>query len=78
MTAFDNTRLALLTYELGYWEREADWASVESDLEIERCAANDAAALRKVQEAYYQDTKHINSLENCLLVDLQFMRRMAK
>lgn len=75
---FTNTKAALLIYDQGKAERDAVWAKIETNEDAEAATEMDAAAKRAVQEAFYVDTSTINSLSNCYLVDLDFMRRMAK
>lgn len=77
MTTFDHTRAAVLEFDAGIPSREATWSQVQTNTDVDVCERLDFQALRKVQEAFYLDTKHINSRDNCLRVDIDFMRRMA-
>lgn len=75
---FENTRKALVEFDEMAAQRAHAWTTIETNDEVEACAAADTAALNKVREAYYLDTKDINSRENCMRVDLEFMRKMVE
>ena len=75
---FPATAAALVEFDAGAAERKAAWESAETELAIDKAHEADTAALDLVQRAYHQDTADINSLANCLRVDLAFMRRMAQ
>lgn len=80
MTTFHNTRAALVEFDAGAPARAAAWDRIgqaSSDADVWAADGADKAALCKVQEAFYEDTNHINSRDNCMRCDLQFMRRMA-
>lgn len=75
---FENTRKALQEFDETAAQRAQAWSVVETNDEVGACEVADNAALNKVREAYYLDTKDINSKDNCMRVDLEFMRRMAE
>lgn len=77
MRTFDNTRKALIEFDAGAAERQRLWDSIESNQDVEAAVAADNAAKNKVREAFYEDTKDINSKENCMCVEVDFMRRLA-
>ena len=75
---FTRTRAALAEYDSGEPARRAVWyGEFATDADDFRAEAADKAALDKVRAAFYQDTKEINSHENCMRVDLGFMRQCA-
>lgn len=75
---FENTAKALAVFDAGKPARDEAWSQINNDTDVANVEADELAALRLVQEAFYEDTKHINSLDHCYRADLQFMRRMAK
>lgn len=77
-TNFDRTREAIAKFDATKAERDDAWANATTDMHCNRALAADKVALQAVQEAFYLDTQHINSRDNCLRIDIQFMRRMAK
>lgn len=76
--AFKNTAAALEIYDRSAAARAQAWQDVETEADVTKAHTADTVALIEVQEAFWQDTKHINSRQNCALADLDFMRRMAK
>lgn len=83
-TTFHNTRAALADFDASAPSRAAAWDAISSLPTREEilsalnaAEAADAAALRAVQLAFHADTSAFNSLQNCLIVDLEFCRRMA-
>lgn len=74
---FDNTRAALVEFDAGKPEREAMWQpkALKTLADCAKAEAAEKKALEKVQLAFYQDTKHINCLDNCRRVDIGFMRQ---
>lgn len=75
---FPNTKAALVEYDAGVLARDKAWKDVDSNEAADAAEAADNAALAKVQDAFHLDTQDINSRDNCALVDLDFMRKMAK
>ena len=77
---FTHTRAALAKYEMGAALRQAFWevAEFESSADVHRLEAADKAALDEVRAAFYQDTKDVNSVGDCMLVDIGFMRKCAE
>lgn len=75
---FGHTAAALLVHESGAAARAQAWESVETAADADAAEAADVDALRLVQLAYHRDTSDVNSLRNCLRVDLAFMRKMAQ
>lgn len=57
--------------------RQLLWNSVSSNEEVGAAESADKAALRRVQDAFYDVTRDRNSHEHCLRVELEFMRRIA-
>lgn len=75
---FANTKAALTEYDAGAAARSKAWNDVDSNEAADAAEAADKAALAKVQDAFHLDTQDINSRIQCALVDLDFMRKMAK
>lgn len=68
---------ALEEYDKGVIQRDLRWQKVETNAEIERLHAEDSVAKNRVREAFHQDTQDINSLEDCLRIDPEDIRRIA-
>ena len=77
MTTFDNTRVAMAEYEKTLPARNAAWDRATTDAEIVECVKVDTAAMNKVREAYYEDTKAFNPRANCMLLAYQDIRRIV-
>ena len=68
MTDFTRTREALRVYDEGKPEREKLWDAAAVAMNATSFAiaqASDAAARARVVLAFFEDTKHVNSLEHC-------------
>lgn len=76
MTTFDNTIKALAEWDAGEQARKAAWNGIETALDLATCQANEAVALARVQNAFYQDTYHINQMDHCRLVSIADIRKM--
>lgn len=74
---FSHTAAALIEFDAGAAARSRAWDTVDTNEDVAAAEQAEAEALRAVQEAFHRDTADINSLANCHLVDLGFMRRMA-
>lgn len=68
---------AIAEYDLGEPGRRAMWDVIQHDGHLRTCQHNDEVALVKVQQAFYEVTKHVNNWEHCRLADIPFMRRIA-
>lgn len=86
--SFENTNKALKIYDSTQLERDLLWEKAHNDKTIKTAQAADEKMRVFVCKAFYEDTKHINSLDKCLLLDvgpaipfpgqeLSFIRRMA-
>jgi protein-disulfide isomerase-like protein with CxxC motif len=78
MTDFKRTREALAVYDTSAAERQARWDRVNTTDHVEEAEHQDRLALEAVQEAFYQDTRNVNSREHCALADIAFMRRCVE
>jgi hypothetical protein len=76
-TDFTGTRAALAKFDESKVAREEAWANASSDLHCDRALAADKVALEAVQDAFYQDTAAYNRRENCLRLDIGFIRQIA-
>lgn len=74
---FEHTRKALEHYDFTAPTRAMSWDYVECADDVMACEAADKEALDLVREAFYLDTHDINSKDNCMRVDIDFMRKMA-
>ena len=77
MNKFTNTAAALVVFDAGQAARNLAWDEIENDADVAAADNADKAALDLVRVAFHADTPEINSLRNCMLVDLAFMRRMT-
>lgn len=70
-------RDAIAAFDAGKAERDRLWAIAESNDDIEAACAARQKALDAVREEFWELTKDRNSRKNCMIVDLEFMRRIA-
>lgn len=77
MTIFAHTRKALELHAAEESERLALWAAAKDPATVLRAGRAELAALREVQAAFHQDTAHVNTLEECLLISINDLRRMV-
>ena len=68
---------ALFEYDRTQPNRDRMWERV-TKADVEAVVAEDADALLKLRLAFYEDTKHINCLDNCLIVDVAFIRKCVE
>jgi hypothetical protein len=71
MTDFTRTREALRVYDEGKPEREKLWDAAAVSMNKTSyviAEASDTAAVEQVILAFFEDTKHINSLDRCKLI----------
>ena len=54
------------------------YKTIETNEDVFAWEAAEKEALDKVRLAFHLDTQEVNSLNNCMLVDEDFMRRCAK
>ena len=83
MTDFTRTREALRVYDEGKPEREKLWdaaAVSTNETSYVVAQASDTAAEARVTLAFFEDTKHINNLEQCKLVhpDDPWLRNLVR
>lgn len=69
-TSFPHTRLAIQEWNNTDPGRQRAWSNIQTQADLEQCQANDAAALALVQNAFYQDTHHINTMDHCRLLNI--------
>jgi len=75
---FSNSRAALKVFDADKAARAASWDSIESNKDAERAEQADAAALEKLQGAFFEDTKAFNTRDACAMIPESFIRRMAE
>lgn len=76
--SFANTAAALVEFDATQPARDKLWDAAESNVDVHAAQIAAKVALTKVREAYHADTLDINSYANCMTIDIQFMRKMAK
>jgi hypothetical protein len=72
------TRRALKIFDAGEAKRRAAWDRIGSSKGVRIAEAADRLALVKVQLAFAIDTYDRNSLDNCMRVGIDYLRKMAK
>jgi protein-disulfide isomerase-like protein with CxxC motif len=76
MAKWDLTWAALEEFNDTRGVRQALWDTVQDEVDVGRAEFADAEALQRVQEAFYRETKDINSWHNCQLLSAEDIRRM--
>ena len=71
-----NTRRALAIYDATWKDRQKLWDAVETDADVAKADAADKEALDNVRRAFYEDTKDRNSLGNCMIATLSYLREL--
>jgi len=72
------TRRALKIFDAGEAKRGAAWDRVGSEKGIRIAEVADRLALAKVQLAFAVDTYDRNSVDNCMRLGIDYLRKMAK
>lgn len=75
---FKHTRKALEEFDAGAAERSRLWDAINCADDVYKAEGREKADLEKLQDAFHQDTKDVNSLAHCRLVPVIVMRHMAK
>lgn len=78
MTDFTRSRAALAEWEEGKPARDRLWATIGSEVEITDAMNVEDEAAKKVKLAFYEDTKHINSLEDVMNIHVQDIKRVTE
>ncbi len=76
--AFEETRAALAVFDQGQPARDHNWDRAETADQVEFCRLQDQTALTMVRQAFWRDTRSVNSWGHCRAAPLEFMRRMAE
>lgn len=74
---FPNARAALEVWLQGQDDRSRAWDRVECNDDVWAAERADNEALAKVQEAFFEDTKPINSLDHCRLIHITDVMRLT-
>jgi len=69
---FPNAKTALTEYEKGVDARVRDWDDAWTTFQIRLCQQAQAAAVDKVREAFYQDTKQ----KECYAMPIAHLREV--
>lgn len=84
MTDFAHTRAAIAIYDAGEEAREklrlailSSRTQKSAQKRYDAWVAAEAAADEALAQAFYEDTKAYNRLENCRLVHVENLRRMV-
>ena len=78
MSDFKHLREAVLEYDRTASVRDKVWDLIDTDEQMMKAIASDAAATYKLGFALYQDTSDYNTLENCLLIGIDTARSILK
>lgn len=76
--SFENTRKALEVYDREAPQRDQLWNDMVDMLGFNRAQEADRKALEAVQDAFFEDTKSANSLDQCRSADLGFIRMVVR
>ena len=72
------TRAALELFDRGEPALDAQLDRAETDEEVSQWSQAHKAASDQVREAFYQDTKDRNCRENCMIVELSWLRELTQ
>ena len=75
--SFDNTRKALAIFDAGKAAREVLFEAIDNGDDFRAWEAAEKTALEVVQRAFYEDTKDVNNLANCMIVGEGYMRKLV-
>ena len=80
MPSFPNTRKALEEWDNDRSRRDQLWKDAQSKKDMIHWGRVELEAAKKVQEAFYQDTKEFNLRDRCSLVDPDsaFLRELVR
>ena len=73
-----NTRAALARYDATQPARDAYLDKAETDGQVYRWMLDQRIAADQVREAFFQDTQDRNSHDNCMIVDIAWLRDLAR
>lgn len=76
--AFENTSKALQRYDASQADRDRLLEVADTTAAFRAWEQIEKAALDRVREAFFEDTKGVNCRDNCMIADLAFMRRCVK
>ena len=74
----DHCRAALVEYDSSQAKRDAMLNSARTNRDVKKWESAEEAALRKVREAFFQDTKDRNNHSTCMLVGIKFVRQLVE
>jgi len=78
MTTYPKTVAALEVYDKGAQEREALFDNATTDGDVYCALLMDKRAADRIRVAFADDTADRNSLENCMIVDLAWVRQLMR
>jgi len=71
-----HTRKALTEYDRTQYVRDMLLDRANTDRHIAEWQAACDAALLEVQQAFFEDTKHVNSMDHCKYADITWLRSL--
>jgi len=71
------TKAALAIFDAGEPALDAQLDRAATDEEVDQWSQAHKAASDQVREAFFQDTKDRNCRENCMIVDLAWLRSLV-
>lgn len=74
LLTFEHSRKALDALDASAPARLRNWQLAQTEEQVRACELADAEALVELRQAFYEDTKCINSRESCNTVDLADIR----
>lgn len=77
MSKFPHTKKALEEYDAGLATRLKFYDLTSNNEEFWIVWYGEQAAIRAVQDAFYEDTKDVNSLEKCRSTTLDYLRPLV-
>lgn len=65
--AFKNLRVAFLAFKARHTQAQRLWSDIENSDDVWQAVAYEEDMLRDLQTAFWKDTRHMNTLEDCRL-----------
>jgi hypothetical protein len=77
MSVLQHTLDALKVFDEGRAARAAAWENLRTNADTDAAFKADQDALEMLRQAFYADTKGLNSLDHCRMVDERYIRYAA-
>lgn len=75
---FPNTAKALKRYDAAKVDRDRTFDQADTDEKVADAIKADLDAEHRVQDAFWEDTKDINSQDHCRVAAISFLRALVK